>query len=93
MPDALICYPGSTEKLKLLGATYLLTYLLQFVRLRVQGSNDSLANFNHQPDMHFKYHPEGAHIVYSSKGNQEVLQVVVHKSNHCSTSQTSLQYP
>jgi hypothetical protein len=27
-PDALICYPGSIEKLKLLGATYLLTYLL-----------------------------------------------------------------
>jgi hypothetical protein len=27
MPDALICYPGSIEKLKLLGATYLLTYL------------------------------------------------------------------
>jgi hypothetical protein len=25
MPDALICYPGSIEKLKLLGATYLLT--------------------------------------------------------------------
>jgi hypothetical protein len=23
MPDALICYPGSIEKLKLLGATYL----------------------------------------------------------------------
>jgi hypothetical protein len=28
MPDALICYPGSIEKLKLLGATYLPTYLL-----------------------------------------------------------------
>ena len=27
MPDALICYPGSIEKLKLLGATYLLTLL------------------------------------------------------------------
>jgi hypothetical protein len=27
MPDALICYPGSIEKLKLLGATYLHTYL------------------------------------------------------------------
>jgi hypothetical protein len=26
-PDTLICYPGSIEKLKLLGATYLLTYL------------------------------------------------------------------
>jgi hypothetical protein len=27
MPDTLICYPGSIEKLKLLGATYyLLTY-------------------------------------------------------------------
>jgi hypothetical protein len=26
MPDALICYPGSIEKLKLLGATYLLKY-------------------------------------------------------------------
>ncbi len=26
-PDALMCYPGSIEKLKLLGATYLLTYL------------------------------------------------------------------
>jgi hypothetical protein len=26
MPDALICYPGSIEKLKLLGATYLLTW-------------------------------------------------------------------
>jgi hypothetical protein len=25
-PDTLICYPGSIEKLKLLGATYLLTY-------------------------------------------------------------------
>jgi hypothetical protein len=71
----------------------LLTYLLQFVRLTAQGSDGSLANFNHQPDMHFKYHPEGAHIVYSSKGNQEVLQVVMHESNHCSTSQTSLQYP
>jgi hypothetical protein len=29
MPDALICYPGSIEKLKLLGATYLLTTYLQ----------------------------------------------------------------
>jgi hypothetical protein len=29
-PDALICYPGSIEKLKLLGATYLLTYFLEF---------------------------------------------------------------
>jgi hypothetical protein len=27
MPDALIRYPGSIEKLKLLGVTYLLTYL------------------------------------------------------------------
>jgi hypothetical protein len=26
MPDALICYQGSIEKLKLLGATYLLTF-------------------------------------------------------------------
>jgi hypothetical protein len=28
MPDALICYPGSIEKLKLLGATYLLYYFI-----------------------------------------------------------------
>ncbi len=29
-PDALICYPGSIEKLKLLGATYLLIYFSEF---------------------------------------------------------------
>jgi hypothetical protein len=29
MPDALICYPGSIEKLKLLGVTYLLTYFFR----------------------------------------------------------------
>jgi hypothetical protein len=32
MPDALICYPGSIEKFKLLGVTYLLTYLLIIYR-------------------------------------------------------------
>jgi hypothetical protein len=32
MPDALICYAGSIEKLKLLGATYLLTYLQQSLK-------------------------------------------------------------
>jgi hypothetical protein len=30
-------------------------------------SNNSLANFNRQLDMHIKYHPEGVLIVYSSK--------------------------
>jgi hypothetical protein len=31
MPDALICYPGSIEKLKLLGATYLLHQGREFI--------------------------------------------------------------
>jgi hypothetical protein len=43
------------------------------------GSDDSLANFNCQLNTYFKYYPEGAQIIYSSKGNQEVLQAVMHK--------------
>ena len=43
------------------------------------GSDDSLANFNCQLNTRFKYHSESAQIIYSSKGNQEVLQVVVHE--------------
>jgi hypothetical protein len=43
MPDALICYPGSIEKLKLLGATYLLTtYLLKLGAMTLQLPNGSL---------------------------------------------------
>jgi hypothetical protein len=30
-------------------------------------SNDSLANLNHQLNMHFKYHSESAQTIYSSK--------------------------
>jgi hypothetical protein len=43
MPDALICYPGSIEKLKLLGATYLLlknitSHYSHKICLHIQGS-------------------------------------------------------
>jgi hypothetical protein len=50
-PDALICYPGSIEKLKLLGATYLLTECSMTLPIvRLQSSCDSSAKLSGNHD-------------------------------------------
>jgi hypothetical protein len=72
MPDALICYPGSIEKLKLLGATYLLTYLLPyntFFLFLFEINSGKLANFG-ETGMRSKNHNGAPHdnqsIVYNA---------------------------